>query len=57
MVIICAGLVTIDKKINIIRLVHYIIQEYLKRKQNDLVPKAENEIIIICVIYLSFNVF
>ena len=34
MVSVCAGLVTIDEESNVIRLVHYITQEYFKRTQS-----------------------
>jgi len=54
---VCAGLVTIDKESDVIRLVHYTTQEYFKRTQNDLFPRAESEITTTCVTYLSFNVF
>jgi len=57
LVSICAGLVTIDKESNIVRLVHYTTQEYFERKQKDWFPDAESGITIICVTYLSFSVF
>jgi hypothetical protein len=57
MVSVCAGLVTFDKETNIVRLVHYTTQEYFKRTQDQWFPNAENDIIAICVTYLSFSVF
>jgi ankyrin repeat protein len=57
MVLVCAGLVTVDEESSIIRLVHYTTQEYFERIQHDLFPIAESEIATICVTYLSFNVF
>jgi hypothetical protein len=57
MVFVCAGLVTVDKKTNIIRLVHYTTQEYFERTQNYWFPNAESDITAICVTYLSFCVF
>ena len=57
MVSVCAGLVTVDKESNIIRLVHYTTQEYFERTKIDLFPKAESQITATCVTYLSFNVF
>jgi hypothetical protein len=57
MVSVCAGLVTIDKKSSIIRLVHYSTQEYFQRTQRRWFQNAETEIATICVTYLSFNVF
>ncbi|KAL9483571.1 hypothetical protein ACSS6W_002360 [Trichoderma asperelloides] len=57
MVSACAGLVTVDKESNIIRLVHYTTQEYFERTQSDWFPDAEADIMEICVTYLSFSVF
>ncbi len=52
---ICAGLVTIDKKSDVIRLVHYTTQEYFERTSS--FPNAETDITATCVTYLSFNTF
>jgi len=52
---VCAGLVTIDKKSDIIRLVHYTTQEYFGR--TSLFPNAETDITATSVTYLSFNTF
>ncbi len=57
MVSVCAGLVTVDKESNIIRLVHYTMQEYFKRTQKDWFPDAETNITRICITYLSFSIF
>jgi Ankyrin repeats (3 copies) len=57
MVAVCAGLVTVDEESNIVRLVYYTTQEYFERTQGQWFPKAESEIIIICVTYLLFNEF
>jgi hypothetical protein len=54
---ICAGLVTVDKESNVIRLVHYTTREYFKRTQKVWFPKAESDITTICVTHLSFSVF
>ena len=54
---VCAGLVTVDKESNIIRLVHYTTQEYFKRTQSYWFPNIEADISIICTTYLSFDVF
>jgi hypothetical protein len=54
---VCAGLVTIDEKSNIIRLAHYTAQEYLERTQSHWFPNAETDITTICISYLSFDVF
>jgi ankyrin repeat protein len=57
MVSVCAGLVDIDKKSNIIRLVHYTAQEYFEQKQKELFPKAGTQITKACITYLSFDTF
>ncbi|KAL6897002.1 hypothetical protein GGI43DRAFT_104038 [Trichoderma evansii] len=57
MVLACAGLVTVDKESNIIRLVHYTTQEYFEQTQQVWFPSAEADMMEICVTYLSFNVF
>jgi hypothetical protein len=57
MISVCAGLVTVDKESDVIRLVHYTAQEYFERMQNTFFPEAESEITITCVTYLSFGVF
>ena len=54
---VCAGLVTVDKESNIIRLVHYTTQEYFDRTQSHWFPSADAEIATICVTYLSISVF
>jgi hypothetical protein len=54
---VCSGLVTIDEESNVIRLVHYTTQEYLKRTQKKWFPNAETNITVICVSYLLFSVF
>jgi len=54
---VCAGLVTIQEGNEIVEFVHYTTQEYFERTQEDWFPNAESEITIICVTYLSFNVF
>jgi ankyrin repeat protein len=53
----CAGLVTIDKESNIIRLVHYTAQEFFERTHNRWFPGVETNIASICITYLSFDVF
>ncbi|KAM0521165.1 hypothetical protein ACHAPE_002638 [Trichoderma viride] len=57
MVSACAGLVTVDKESNIIRLVHYTAQEYFDRTRQDWFPDAEADITEICVTCISFSVF
>ena len=57
MISVCAGLVTVDKESNIIRLVHYTTQEYFERTQNLWFPHMPSEITRACLTYLSFNEF
>ena len=57
MVSVCAGLVTIDDESNIIRLVHYTTQEYFKRIRESWNPRAQQEIALACLTYLSFDSF
>ncbi|KAN0072450.1 hypothetical protein V8E54_009379, partial [Elaphomyces granulatus] len=53
----CVGLVVIDEESDIIRLVHYIIQEYFERTWERLFPNAHTDITKTCVTYLSFQIF
>ena len=52
---VCAGLVTIDPKSNIIRLVHYTTQEFFERIRDSRFPTAQANITLICLTYLSFD--
>ncbi len=52
---VCAGLVTIEKESNIIRLVHFTTQEYLERTRINHFPTAEIDIAMSCLTYLSFD--
>jgi hypothetical protein len=52
---VCAGLVMVDKRSDVIRLVHYTTQNYLER--TSAFPNAETDITATCVTYLSFNTF
>lgn len=54
---VCAGLVTVDEDSNIIRLVHYTIQEYFERNREKWNPCAQLGISLVCLTYLSFNPF
>ncbi|KAJ5935976.1 hypothetical protein N7454_005274 [Penicillium verhagenii] len=54
---VCAGLVTVDEESDIIRLVHYTVQEYFERTQHHWFPDAEINITKVCVSYLSFDMF
>ncbi|KAL7755650.1 hypothetical protein ACKLNR_014177 [Fusarium oxysporum f. sp. zingiberi] len=54
---VCAGLVMVDKKSNITRLVHYTTQEYFERTRKDRFQSAQTDIARICATYLSFTTF
>ena len=54
---VCVGLVTVDKKSDIIRLAHYTTQEYFERTRTSWFPNAHRDITTSCVTYLSFNIF
>jgi hypothetical protein len=57
MVSTCAGLVTVDEESDIIRLIHYTVQQYFEQTQKNWFPDAQRDIATTCVIYLSFNTF
>lgn len=57
MVSVCAGLVTVDEKSDVIRLVHYTLQEYFEKTQKCWFPDAEFDITRTCLTYLSFKAF
>lgn len=54
---VCAGLVTLDKESDIIRLAYYTTQNYFDDRRNELFPCVESNTITTCVTYLSFDVF
>jgi hypothetical protein len=54
---VCAGLVTIDKESEIIRLVHYTAQDYLTSILEKWNPSAQDDIASTCLTYLRFNSF
>ena len=57
LVLVCAGLVTVDEESNIIRLVHHTTQEYFDRIGERWFPKADLSIAKTRITYLSFDVF
>jgi hypothetical protein len=57
MVSVCAGLVTVNKASDVIRLVHYTTQEYFERTWTSWFPDAQRDIATACVQYLSFDAF
>ncbi|KAF5989791.1 ankyrin protein [Fusarium bulbicola] len=50
-------LVTIDKSLGIIRLVHYTTQDYIDKTRKTWFPKAECSITTTCVTYLNLRTF
>lgn len=56
-VLLCAGLVTIDEKTDIIRLVHHTTQAYFERTWTHWFPTTHSVIATIYVTYLSFDSF
>ncbi|KAI9861609.1 MAG: hypothetical protein M1813_005219 [Trichoglossum hirsutum] len=54
---VCAGLVTVDEESNIIRLVHYTTQEYFERVRLEWNPGAQEQIVVACLTYSSFDTF
>jgi ankyrin repeat protein len=56
---VCAGLVTVDKESNIVRLVHYTTQEYFDSEQVRLkwMPTAQRDIAAVCLTYLCMDAF
>lgn len=54
---VCAGLVTVDEKSDIIRFVHYTTQEYFERTWSTWFPNAQTDITKTYVTYLSFATF
>ena len=54
---VCAGLVTVDKSSNVIRLVHYSAQEYFKRVASIKFATAHIDIAKTCLTYLLFDDF
>lgn len=57
MISVCAGLITVDEKNNIIQLVHYTTQEFFQRTQRDWFPEADVEIANVYITYLLFDAF
>jgi hypothetical protein len=49
-VAVCAGLVTVDEKTNVIRLVHFTTQEYINHQFGELLPITEQYITRTCLI-------
>ena len=54
---VCAGLVTVDEKSNVIRLIHYTTQNYFERIRLNWSPGAREEIATTCLTYIAFDTF
>ena len=54
---VCAGLVVVDERSQIIRLVHHITQDYFRNHGPSLFPNAHKMIVETCIKYLIFDVF
>ena len=53
----CAGLVIVDEETQVIRLVHYTTQEYLRRNGDTILPSAQQDIAVSCLTYLLYDQF
>ena len=53
---VCAGLVVIDSKSQVVRLVHYTTQEYLDKARMQLFKGAQVDISRACLTYLSYSI-
>ncbi|KAL8885965.1 MAG: hypothetical protein Q9215_006266 [Flavoplaca cf. flavocitrina] len=53
----CAGLVTLDQKTNVIRMVHYSAQEYFSANRQTHFPHGHQDIATVCLKYLASNLF
>jgi hypothetical protein len=54
---VCAGLVTVDRRSSLVRLVHFTAQEYLDSIQAQRFPDAQTEITHTLLTFLAFDVF
>jgi ankyrin repeat protein len=54
---VCGGLVTIDEESDVIRLVHYTVQQYFERTRGTWFPGSQADITDACLTYLSFDAF
>jgi ankyrin repeat protein len=52
---VCAGLVIVDEKLSVVRLVHYTTQEYFDGIQEQQFPDAQMEITCTLLTFLSFD--
>ena len=57
LVSVCSGLVTIETKSRVIRLVHFTAQEYIANVRREIFPNAKFEILVCCLTYLQQRTF
>ncbi|KAI9771567.1 MAG: hypothetical protein M1839_002760 [Geoglossum umbratile] len=53
----CLGLVTVDQKTSVVRLVHLTINEYLQERRDELLPQGHKNLAINCLNYLMLQDF
>ncbi|KAI4236556.1 MAG: hypothetical protein L6R40_006112 [Gallowayella cf. fulva] len=53
----CAGLITLDKKTNVIRMVHYSAQEYFSANRQTHFPSGHEDLAMVCLKYLTSDLF
>ena len=51
----CLGLVTVDRKSSIVRLVHHTLQEFFVDQREKIFPLGEDKIAEVCITYLFFD--
>ena len=54
---VCAGMVVMQPDSGIVELVHYTAQEHLDRKASEYFPEAHEQLLQVCITYLSFDEF
>ncbi|KAJ7218326.1 hypothetical protein C8J57DRAFT_1537494 [Mycena rebaudengoi] len=54
---VCAGLVVVDEKSHLVRLIHHTTHIYLDRIQLTILPGAQTEIASTCITYLSLRLY
>ncbi|KAJ6521461.1 hypothetical protein DFH09DRAFT_1192711 [Mycena vulgaris] len=54
---VCAGLIVINEADKRVRLIHYTMQTYFDAVQAREFPRAQTDITMTCITYLSFNIF
>lgn len=57
LVSVCAGLIEVHRDRGVIELVHYTAQEYFDLRELELFPAAQEDILRICLTFLSFDHF